>query len=172
MPLNDEYIRMKTNREQKQQDTAAQNKNEWDKMLSQARMAMEMDGQTALGLALGKLIRGAWDHHQEAQRRKKNEAISSADLAQYGNGTMPPMQTSTQAVTQTAVQTPEGVARQETSYIPWEDVINSATANGDAYRAQAMKNASSPEAVSNFFQTGTGLNQDELRNVLGLLTGR
>ena len=34
--------------------------NEWDKYLAQARMATMMDGQTALGLALGRLLRGAW----------------------------------------------------------------------------------------------------------------
>lgn len=46
---------------------------EWDKMLAQARTAMTLDTNTAIGLALGKLIRGAWDHHQEAARRRRNE---------------------------------------------------------------------------------------------------
>lgn len=170
MPLNNEYNRLKGIQQQNQQNAAAQNKSEWDKMLNQARLAMEMDGQTALGLALGKLLRGAWDHHQEAQRRKKDDALIAGSIA--GSGDVVGTPATTQTVTQTAVQTPEGVAKQETAYMPWDDVIKRAIANGEAYKAQAMQNASSPEAVSNFIQAGTGLNQDELRNVLGFLAGR
>ena len=49
--------------------------NEWDKYLAQARMATMMDGQTALGLALGRLLRGAWDHEQEARQQRTDEEL-------------------------------------------------------------------------------------------------
>ena len=45
---------------------------EWEKKLAQARMAMSLDGETALGLALGKGLRYLWDKHIEARHAKQN----------------------------------------------------------------------------------------------------
>lgn len=54
-----------------QQKSNAQS--EWEKMLAQARMAMSLDGETALGLALGKGLRYLWDQHL-AKRHAKQDA--------------------------------------------------------------------------------------------------
>lgn len=45
---------------------------EWEKMLQQARLAMTLDGETALGLALGKGLRYLWDKHIAARHAKQN----------------------------------------------------------------------------------------------------
>ena len=50
---------------------------EWEKMLNQARLAMTMDGETALGLALGKGLRYLWDQHL-ARRHAKQDAENLA----------------------------------------------------------------------------------------------
>lgn len=60
------------------------NQNEWNKMLSQARLAMEMDGQTALGLALGKALRYFWDQHL-AERHARND-LKEKRNAEIENG--------------------------------------------------------------------------------------
>ena len=57
--------------------------NEWDKYLAQARMATMLDGQTALGLALGRLLRGAWDHERDAARRRKLDAYNNSQELQH-----------------------------------------------------------------------------------------
>lgn len=164
MSWNDEYNSKINENQQKQNDAASKNRNEWDKMLSQARMAMAMDGQTALGLALGKLLRGAWDSYKNSQKQKDNNNVEGDNpYVPYGSTA----QTTTQAATQTAVQTPEGVATQETSFTPWNDVIKGALANGEAYKEQGMQNASSPEAVSQFFQQGLALSPEEFSKALG-----
>jgi len=75
------YIKPKM-AQQQQGNTNKQGQNEWDKTLAQARMAMMMDGKTALGLALGKLIRGAWDHEQEAAKRRKLDAYDNQGIQQ------------------------------------------------------------------------------------------
>ena len=68
MAYNPPKIASQNNTQQKQD-------NEWYKYLAQARMATMMDGQTALGLALGRLLRGAWDHEQEARQQRTDEEL-------------------------------------------------------------------------------------------------
>lgn len=53
------------------QNQQKSNPNEWEKMLAQARMAMMMDGQTALGMALGKLIRDGWLSYKANKEEQK-----------------------------------------------------------------------------------------------------
>lgn len=63
------------------------NQNEWNKMLSQARLAMELDGKTALGLALGKALRYFWDQHLAERharndlKEKRNAEIESGNIS-------------------------------------------------------------------------------------------
>jgi len=85
MGVNEQYGAMQNSRQQTLQRNNSAAQSEWEKMLAQARMAMMMDGKTALGLALGKLIRGAWDHEQDAARRRKDAKI--ADESKQNNAT-------------------------------------------------------------------------------------
>jgi hypothetical protein len=62
-----------------------QNKNdEWEKYLNQAKLAMSMDGETALGLALGKAIRYFWDQNL-AKRHAKND-LKEKQSAEVASG--------------------------------------------------------------------------------------
>ena len=72
-----------------QNTTKKQEPNEWDKYLAQARMAMMMDGQTALGLALGRLIRGAWDRGDAAAKQSKLDEYNNQQ-GLTGNGALTP----------------------------------------------------------------------------------
>lgn len=51
---------------------------EWEKYLQQAKLAMSMDGETALGLALGKAIRYFWDKHLAERNESQDRAAQAA----------------------------------------------------------------------------------------------
>lgn len=52
---------------------------EWEKYLNQAKLAMAMDGETALGLALGKAIRYFWDKHLAERNEKQDRQQKELD---------------------------------------------------------------------------------------------
>jgi hypothetical protein len=58
---------------------------EWEKYLQQAKLAMSMDGETALGLALGKAIRYFWDKHLAERNEKQDRAARKNKEVQSGN---------------------------------------------------------------------------------------
>ena len=61
---------------------------EWEKYLQQAKLAMSMDGETALGLALGKAIRYFWDKHLAERNEEQDRAARKAkELKAGGNWT-------------------------------------------------------------------------------------
>jgi hypothetical protein len=58
---------------------------EWEKYLQQAKLAMSMDGETALGLALGKAIRYFWDKHLAERNESQDRAARQNKEVQSGN---------------------------------------------------------------------------------------
>lgn len=85
---------------------------EWNKYLNQARLAMTMDGQTALGLALGKAIRYFWDKHL-AERHAKQDAAEARN-AEIANGKISDVD---------AFRKANGNRQEPTLYVPenWRD---------------------------------------------------
>lgn len=68
---------------QDQQDQLAKQvarQNEWKDIAGQAALAMKGSPAMLAGLLIGRLIRGSFDHHYEANQKKKAEA-QAADMA-------------------------------------------------------------------------------------------
>lgn len=80
-------VRVNSRAQQNAQQAAQKRDEEWNRMLANAKMAMAMNNETAIGMLLGKGLRELWMNHlakrhaREDADRLKNEEVANGKIS-------------------------------------------------------------------------------------------